>query len=158
MVMLAALKSFFSELTDGKKTERFADNDYRLAAAALLVHAASADGVLAEVERAKLTSLLSQRFALTQADAEELMAEATEAEHQAIDLYQFTRLLERNLDEAGRRRMIEMLWDMVAADGRINEFEDNLIWRVADLLHVPARERVELRRRIAGGLGPYGEE
>jgi uncharacterized tellurite resistance protein B-like protein len=42
-----------------------------------------------------------------------------------------------------------MMWEMVFADGRVSEFEDNLLWRAADLLHVPSRERIELRRRAA---------
>ena len=42
-----------------------------------------------------------------------------------------------------------MLWEIVYADGRVSEFEDNLVWRVADLLGVSARERLTLRREVA---------
>ena len=65
-----------------------------------------------------------------------------------IDLYHFTSLLGRSLDEEGRRRVVEMMWEIVFADGRVTEFEDNLIWRAADLLGVSTRERVELRQRV----------
>ena len=68
---------------------------------------------------------------------------------EAVDLYHFTSLLNRTLDDAGRRRMIEMMWEIAFADRRISEFEDNLIWRAADLLFVPSRERIELRRAVA---------
>ena len=43
-----------------------------------------------------------------------------------------------------------MMWEIVFADGRVSEFEDNLMWRAADLLGVSSRERIALRRRIAG--------
>jgi uncharacterized tellurite resistance protein B-like protein len=43
-----------------------------------------------------------------------------------------------------------MLWEIVYADGKANELEDNLLWRAADLLHVPTRDRVLLRQRVAG--------
>jgi uncharacterized tellurite resistance protein B-like protein len=148
--MLAALKELFGELAGGKKhAERFAENDYRLAAAALLIHAANIDGRVTSVEDRKLHELLKQRFDLDDAATEELVAEATAAEREAIDLYRFTSLIMDSLDEQGRRRVVEMLWQIVYADGRVGEFEDNLIWRVADLLAVSTRERVEIRRRVA---------
>ena len=46
-----------------------------------------------------------------------------------------------------------MMWEIVYADGRVSEFEDNLIWRAADLLGVSTRERVELRQRVAASRG-----
>jgi uncharacterized tellurite resistance protein B-like protein len=70
-------------------------------------------------------------------------------EGEAVDLYRFTSLLNRALGEEERRRIVEMMWELAYADGRVNEFEDNLIWRVADLLGVSARERLTLRRQIA---------
>jgi uncharacterized tellurite resistance protein B-like protein len=79
-----------------------------------------------------------------------LVEAATEANREAIDLYQFTSLLNRSLDEAGRLRIVEMMWQLVYADGRVNEFEDNVIWRAADLLGISSRERIKLRRRVAG--------
>jgi uncharacterized tellurite resistance protein B-like protein len=147
--MLASIRKFLSEVSGGKDPGRFEQNDYRLAAAALLIHAAAIDGDITDVEREKLHALVRRRFGLDQAAADELVAEATEAENEAIDLYQFTRLVNRSLDEGGRRRMVGMMWEMVHADGRVTEFESNLIWRAADLLGVSSRERIELRRRAA---------
>jgi uncharacterized tellurite resistance protein B-like protein len=148
--MFASIRKFLSEVAGGgKNPDRFEHNDYRLAAAALLIHAAAIDGDISHVEREKLHALVRRRFDLDQAATDELVAEATEAESEAIDLYQFTRLINRSLDENGRRRMVEMMWQMVHADGRITEFESNLIWRAADLLGVSSRERIELGRRIA---------
>jgi uncharacterized tellurite resistance protein B-like protein len=149
--MLDALKGFLAELTGSSRpAERFADNDYRLAAAALLVHAATIDGGISDVECDKLRAVLKHRFDLDDATAAELIAEATTAEHEAVDLYQFTSRINRSLDTEGRRRIVEMMWEIIYADGRLNEFEDNLVWRAADLLHVPSRDRVEIRRRVAG--------
>ena len=110
-----------------------------MAAAALLIHAATIDGAMSDIERDRLVGVLRQRFSLDQAAAEELVTEATKAEQQAVDLYRFTSLLDRTLDDAGRQQIVEMLWQIAYADGRVTEFEDNLIWRAADLLHVPVR-------------------
>jgi uncharacterized tellurite resistance protein B-like protein len=148
--MLNSIIKFVSELTDsGKEASRFEENDYRLSAAALLVHAATIDGTVSDTERERLCGLIKQRFELDDASAKELIEAATNAERNAIDLYSFTSLLNRTMDDAGRQHVVEMMWEIVFADGRVSEFEDNLLWRAADLLHVPSRERIALRRRAA---------
>jgi uncharacterized tellurite resistance protein B-like protein len=149
--MLETLKNFLADLTGGAKPpERFAENDYRLAAAALLVHAATIDGTLTAAEGDKLKAVLKHCFELDDAATAELIDEATAAEHEAVDLYRFTSTINHKLDGDGRRHIVEMLWEVIYSDGRLNEFEDNLVWRVADLLHVSSRDRVEIRRRVAG--------
>ena len=60
------------------------------------------------------------------------------------------------LDEEGRAKIIEMMWEIVYADGERDELEDNLLWRAADLLGVSPRERIELRQRIAKGRRARG--
>jgi uncharacterized tellurite resistance protein B-like protein len=155
--MFESFKNFVAEFVDGgKHPSQFADNDYRLAAVALLVHAASIDGDISASERDKLHSVVKRRFALDDALTDELIDKATQAEHEAVDLYHFTSLLNRALDEEGRARVIEMMWEIVYADGRRDELEDNLLWRAADLLGVSQRERIELRQRIAKEAGEPG--
>src|SRR5262245_26956966 len=152
--MFQGFRKFLSEVAEGSKHPiHFEPNDYRLAAAALLVHAAAIDGNISEVERAKLLAVIKKRFELDQATADELLAEATEAEHEAIDLYHFTKVLNRSLDEDGRRRMVEMMWEIAYADGRVGEFENNMIWRAADLLGISSRDRIELGQRAADRSG-----
>jgi uncharacterized tellurite resistance protein B-like protein len=156
--MFESFRNFVAELVDGgKHPSQFADNDYRLAAAALLVHAAAIDGDMTESERDKLHAIVKRRFALDDASADELIDKATAAEHEAVDLYHFTSLLNRTLDEEGRAKIIEMMWEIVYADGKRDELEDNLLWRAADLLGVSPRERIDLRRRIAGEPAAAGE-
>ncbi len=147
--MFDAFKRFVAELSSGDKhPSGFEENDYRLAAAALLIHAAAIDGNNFVVERDLLQALLKQRFGLDDAATIRLVKAATVAEHEAIDLYHFTRVLNRALDEDGRQRFIVMMWQIAFADGRVTEFEDNLIWRAADLLGISSRERIALRGRV----------
>jgi uncharacterized tellurite resistance protein B-like protein len=149
--MFEAFKAFISDFADGgKHPSQFADDDYRLAAAALLVHAATIDGEMTASERDKLYGVLKQGFALDDAATEELIAKATAAEQESVDLYHFTHSLNRALNEGGRARIIEMMWQIVYADGRRDELEDNLLWRAADLLGVSPQERIALRRRVGG--------
>ena len=81
--MFEAFRNFVAEFVDGgKHPGQFADNDYRLAAAALLVHAATIDGDMTDSERDKLHAVVKKRFALDDASADELIDKATQAEHE----------------------------------------------------------------------------
>jgi uncharacterized tellurite resistance protein B-like protein len=152
--MFEAFRNFVAEFVEGDKhPSQFAANDYRLAAAALLVHAAAIDGDMSQSERDTLRAVIKRRFALDDASTDELIDKATAAEHESVDLYHFTSQLNRALDEEGRARVIEMMWEIVFADGQRDELEDNLLWRAADLLGVSQRERIELRQRIEKAAG-----
>lgn len=148
--MLDTFRSFLAELTGAPRQDRFEENDYRLAAAALLVHVSTVDGMISEAERKKLRAVIKHRFNLDDPATDELIDEATRVEGEAVDLYRFTSLINRALDEDGKRRIVEMVWELIYADGKVSEFEDNVVWRVADLLHISTRERVELRQQVAG--------
>src|SRR5262249_43976815 len=125
----------------------------------LLVHVASLDHDLTSPVRQKLAALLGERFSLTDELTGELIEAAVEADREAVDLYHFTHLLMRSLDEQGRLRVVEMLWEMAFADGSISEFEDNMMWRVADLLAVSSHDRIALRQRVVGQpAGPEVDE
>ncbi len=155
--MLESLRNFLSDLAGGtKQQDRFEDDDYRLAAAALLVHVCTIDGDLSQAERDRLHDVLKYRFDLDEAGTARLIDAAIAADNEAVDLYHFTHLINRALDEEGRRRMVEMMWEIVFADGKADEFEDNIVWRAADLLGVSSRERIDIRRRIADRAGQAG--
>jgi uncharacterized tellurite resistance protein B-like protein len=145
-----AIRNFVADLANGdKQGGGFDDHDLRVATAALLVHAATIDGTMSDAELDRLRSLLKQRFELDDAAAGKLIEQATVADEEAVDLYHFTHLLSGSLDESERLRLIEMMWTIAYADGTASEFEDNLIWRVADLLGVSSTERIALRHRVA---------
>jgi uncharacterized tellurite resistance protein B-like protein len=149
--MLEEIRRLFAELHGGDKhSSHFDGDDYRVAAAALLVHVATLEHDLTGPARQKLQDLLMAQFSLTGALTDELIEAAMAADREAVDFYHFTHLLMRTLDEQGRLRVVEMLWKMAFADGAISEFEDNVMWRVADLLAVSPRDRIALRQQVVG--------
>jgi len=150
--MLQEIKRLFAELSGGGKESHFDSDDYRVAAAALLVHVATLEGDLTEAARTKLRALLQSQFSLDEGLADELVDAAVTADHEAVDFFHFTHLLMRSLNEEGRLRVVEMLWEMVFIDGDASDFEDNVMWRVADLLAVSPRDRIALRQQIVGTL------
>ena len=148
--MFDSFRKFLSEVSEGGEHPiHFDHDDYRLAAAALLIHVTTVDGDMSGVERDKLRALLKHRFALDDAATSELIDAAIAADRNAVDLYHFTSLINRALDEDGRLRMVEMMWEMIYADGRVTEFEENVVWRASDLLGISSRSRIEIRQRVA---------
>jgi uncharacterized tellurite resistance protein B-like protein len=149
--MLDGLRQFIADIVSpGAHEERtFDDTGYRLAATALLVHVVSLDGEPTEAEKRKLHSLIESSFKLDPGTADRLIASATKVEGEAVDLYHFTSVIMRSVDEEGRLRIVEMMWELVYADGEVSEFEDNVVWRAADLLGVASRDRIDLKHRVA---------
>ena len=150
--MLDGLRQFIADVVSptAHGNRAFDDTGYRLAATALLVHVISLDGEPTELEKRKLHTLIESSFGLDRGTADQLIASATLVEGEAVDLYHFTSVIMRSVDDAGRLRIVEMMWELVYADGQVSEFEDNVVWRAADLLGVSSRDRIDLKHRVAG--------
>jgi len=148
--MLDGLRQFLADVVSPHANDhRFDDTSYQLAATALLIHVVSLDGEPSEIEKKKLHSLIESRFGLDRGTADHLIKSAMLVEGEAVDLYHFTSVIMRSVDEAGRARIVEMMWELVYADGNVTEFEDNVVWRAADLLAVSSRDRLELKHQVA---------
>jgi uncharacterized tellurite resistance protein B-like protein len=151
--MFESLKSLIAGLAAGAgRPDQFETAKGQLATAALLVRVATADGDMSEAKRAKLHAVLKSGFGLDDPATARLIVDATAADRSAVDLYHFTRQLNDVLDDEGRRRVIKMMWEVILVDGTANEFASNTIWRAADLLGVPSRQRIAIRQRLAAAI------
>lgn len=130
-----------------------------LATAALLIELARADFSESGTEMAAIRQLLRKRYALDEATLEKLVADATRRADRAVSLHEFTHRLNLELPEADKLAIVEMLWRVSNADGRIDKHEEHLIRRVAGLLHVSDRDRVRLKLKVVvdGSGGGDGE-
>lgn len=126
--------------------------DKNLAAAALMVHIIVADGKITADEDQRLRSVLRDHYAMSDEDAQLLETTARSAQSQSIDLYSFTSVLKSEMADEDRLGLIEDLWEMVYADGELHEFEDNLVWRIAELIGIQSRERMVLKQRVLSRL------
>ena len=149
MTFWTTFTEMLDQVSGGKTSPRnLREDELRLASAALLVNAASIDGNFDADERRTLKALLRTRYGLSDGDVRKLVNEAQAEEQEAVDLYCFTSVLCRELDQDGRKRIVEMLWEVALADGVVHEFEANLVWRAAELLGVSTRDRVTLRKAV----------
>ncbi len=127
--------------------------DLQVAAAALLVEAAEMDASFDEQEKAKILDLVQTRFDLSETEAESLVELARQEVVNASQLYGFTRVVKDHFDHEDRVEMLEMLWQVVYADGEQHDHEANLMRRIAGLIFVSDRECGSARKRALSKLG-----
>jgi uncharacterized tellurite resistance protein B-like protein len=135
---------------------RHSFEERQLAAAALLVEAASMDSDFGTAERATIGELLRSRFGLSAAEADELLGEAEQAAGASVQWQGFTRAVNDGFAPEERIFVIEMLWEVAYADGRLHDYEASLLRRVTGLLYVSDRDSGEARKRVLARLGLAG--
>lgn len=113
----------------------------RLATAVLMIDVARADHVFEESEFDRVLRLVESHFKLPPEDAAELVNSASDEAENLISAYDFTSILHQHLDDAEKARIVGMLWQIAYADGELDKYEDSLVLKISDLLHV-SRPRV----------------
>lgn len=130
-----------------------AEDPLRLAACALLVELARADGEFSEVERAHIAEILVREFQVTPPAARELMTAADASLREAVDLHQFTAVINARYGVTERAALAELLWSVVDSDGVLSQHEASLIRRMGGLLDLPPGALNAARARVAERRG-----
>ena len=113
----------------------------RMATAVLMIDVARADHVFDDTELERVLALVEAHFELTPAAAAELVAHASDKAEELTSAYEFTRVLHEHLDADEEARIVGLLWQIAYADGELDKYEDSLVLKISDLLHV-SRGRV----------------
>ena len=147
--MFDRIITFLKELPSGEagKGKPGGSDDPRVAAAALMYHVMDADGVRHDAEWERMKEALAEAYGLTGEALDRLVAAGGEADGAAVDLYTFTSVLKRHLDEQARIEFVGLLWEVVFADGELHELEDHTLWRIAELIGVERRDRIHARQK-----------
>ena len=152
--MLDRISSLFSgskELGSDDESEL----SKNLAAAALLIETAYMDEEFDESERAVISDLVQRRFDLDTAVCQDLLVEAESAVVRSQQLYEFTRAVNDRFTPEQRIEIMEMLWEVVYADGEVHDFEVSLLRRVGGLIYVSDRDRGLARQRVVDRLRQF---
>jgi len=152
--MINRIKSllFNAKARQGGASEDTAAEQVRLAAAALLVEAAWLDQDFDDAERRHIVDLVSGRFGLGREEAETLVAAAEGEVHSATQILPFTRVIKDRFSHEERVEMVEMLWQVVYADGVLHDHEAALMRQIGGLVYVSDQERGAARKRALARL------
>ena len=131
--MFEKLKSAFKSKVE---PEEPSFDTLQISISALLIQTAAYDGVFDDIEKEKIKSLLKKYFDLTDERLEELFSLSLIINDDSNDIQQFTRKLNENLEYDEKLEIIEMMWKIIIADGRIDDYENSLIRKISGLLYV----------------------
>jgi uncharacterized tellurite resistance protein B-like protein len=147
--MLDAIKSFFSDTMEPvSPEEELAAPDVRLAACALLIEIAHADDEFTDDESQHLLSAIRRQYGLDAAEAEQLLELAEEERVNAVDLWQFTKLIKQNYSLGQKMVLVEVMWGLVYSDGDLSSHEESLMRRVCHLLDLAPGHLSQVRKKV----------
>lgn len=147
--MLAQLREYFrTHLEPGADPDP--EHALNLGAAALLIEVARADDVIDDDEAGTIERLLVDTLGLTAAEVAELVELARAEIADGASLHQFTHLINQHYDIDARRRFMEQLWRVAWSDGRVDRYEEHLLRRLAELLHLRHHEFMKARHAVLG--------
>ncbi|MFQ5488615.1 MAG: TerB family tellurite resistance protein [Gammaproteobacteria bacterium] len=157
--MLKAIQRFFDQRIQEGLARGGGDDGHhalQLATAALLIEMSRADFHVSAEEEQALGIVLEEQFGLTPAESRELLELAALEVRQAASLYQFTDLIDRHFTLEQKRGVLEMLWRVAFADGHKDKYEEYLVRKVADLIHLSHRDFIQTRLKVEVELGKHG--
>jgi uncharacterized tellurite resistance protein B-like protein len=151
--MIEGIKKFFGSYMNpqGQVDGAGEQKDIRLAACALLLEIAHADSEFTDDERRHLAAAVRRQFGVDSSEAERLLELAEAERRQAVDLWQFTKLIADNYSVGQKMVLAEIMWGVVYADGELAEKEDYLMRKIFSLLRLEPGYLSEARKRMEQG-------
>lgn len=125
------------------------DAAIRMATAVLMVDVARADNLFDEDEFQRVLDLIQHAFHIDAEDAASLLNEASEKAEDLVSLHAFTDTLHNSLSESEKAHIVGLLWQVAFADGNLDKFENSLVLKISDLLHVSRGRVMRLKHDAA---------
>ncbi len=142
-MMIKFIDQFFERFNKIKNDEVLSSNDLHLATAALLVEVAVSDQNFDESEREQLKKLLASECHLNEADIKQLISDAEQKSKTASSLFEFTHIINTHCDYTQKLSLVNSLWKVAYADNELDSYEEHIIRRIADLIHVSHRDFIQ---------------
>ena len=152
--MLDKIKQFFDTQisplvnTDPQSHEKALQQ----ATAVLLLEMVRVDGHVSTTEEQTVRQVVTEYFGLTEMQTAELLAFANDELDRAACIQSFTRLLNEILSQDDKLRIIEMLWRIAYADGRLDKYEEHYLRKINELLYVPHTAFIRMKLRVQEGF------
>ena len=156
--MLNVMKKFFQqdaapedkvELKEEDRAERI-----QVATCALLLEVANSDDEFSDIERDNIVQILEKDFELSDEYAKELMELSDKEREESIDLWHFTNLINEHYSIEEKIRIIEMVWKVIYADGKLDKYEDHLAYKLSQLLRLEHKHLIDAKLKVRDGELP----
>ena len=150
--MLDLVKRYFTKNNENRPASTSPEDPRRImvATCALLLEIAAIDGEFSADEQEVILSILKKEYSLSENEAASLINTAQAQREQSIDIWRFTKLINQNYSEEERIRVIDLVWKVIYADGRLDGHEDHLVHGIANLLRLSHSQLIEAKLRAKG--------
>ena len=146
--MMNIVKRFFAKQSADATTRQATGHDIRVAVCALCIEIARIDHRFTQEELDILVALLQDKYDLSKAHIDELMEEANRELEESVDLWQFARLINENYSPAEKMDIMEMLWQIVFVDGKMDAHEHYLMGKLSSLLRLSHDQLIEAKLKV----------
>lgn len=113
---------------------------------------ANIDNEFSEAEKERIVRILIRDCNLSEGEVSELIEASGKALDKSTDLWRFTNLINQNFSPEEKVRIIETVWKIAYTDGRLDQHEDYLVHKPANLLHLPHKQLIDAKLRIVHNL------
>jgi uncharacterized tellurite resistance protein B-like protein len=145
--MLEKIKSLFFKTSEEKTAEVQVAQTIDKTCASLIIEVALADKVFDESEINLLKNMLLETYSLKLDDANELIANAEKTVNESTSLYGYTREVNDNFDYQSKLDLLDQLWRMAFADGNIDKYEEHVVRKISDLIHISHNDFIQSKLR-----------
>ncbi|PVV16350.1 MAG: hypothetical protein B6D77_01070 [gamma proteobacterium symbiont of Ctena orbiculata] len=148
--MIKAIKDFFDSylIPDSEENREQLQQSIQLAVVVLLIEIAEADYEDAPAERQAILNAIQKQFGLNRVSAEQLIALAKQEHDESTDYFQFTRLINEHYSAEQKVKVMEAFWRVAFADQELHHYEEHVIRRLADLIHVSHMDFIAAKHRV----------
>lgn len=154
--MIERLKQLFTPSADNH-TGQPDQHELAVAATTLMAQLARADNAQDERELQVIVDCAVKAHEVSHEEAQAILADALSHADDATSLYEFTGQINDSLSQEDKQYLLESIWRVAFADGRIDKYEEHLIRRMADLLHLNHREYMQARHRAEAASSPSNQ-
>lgn len=146
-MIVDTIKHFFTSRMSPADDSELTSHALHLATAALLVEVSRADFEIGEQELAVVADALKKHFAFSDEEVQELLKLGLAQEEEAVSMHSFLRLINDQFTVEQKYRMVEDMWRVAFADGRLDKYEEGRIRKIADLIYLPHTEFIRAKLR-----------
>lgn len=152
--MLNLLKNLF-EKNNGAETgsNTLAEHKLLIAACALLLEIASADDNFSDDEKSKITEIMKNKFELSDDEVQQIIISSESAMENSVSLYEFTDILNKQLNTDEKYEILKYLWQIAYADGNLDTYEDHFIKKISSNLHMSHKDKIAAKLEVKKEYG-----
>lgn len=150
--MFDKLKQLLTSIAENEEQQRDPHRLIKLASVALMIETSRSDQQQDASEMEVIKDIATKALDLSVEDIDSFIDEALEKADSSTSLYEFTDLVTKHLGKTERIELIENLWRVAFADGKVDHYEDHIIRKIADLIYVKHSEFIQAKHRIAESL------